>query len=71
MLIITLPSQPQEILHRWLDARIGKKTAAMGIEDQLDSVGSATYESTSGGSLETSLKGDSCRIPVSRPAPDS
>lgn len=65
-LIITLPTLPHEVSHRWLDARIGSKADAMGMADQLVPIGSATYESTSGGSLGTSLEGDSSRIPVSR-----
>lgn len=69
-LIITLPTSSHELLHRWLDERIGIRVYAMGMYDQLDVVGAATYVTTSGGSLGTSLEGDSCRRPSSRSGSD-
>jgi hypothetical protein len=71
VLVITVPTHAHEILHRWLDAEIGKKTDAMGLGGQLDPIGSATLENRSGGTLQTSLEGDSCRVPASRTGPDS
>ena len=70
-LVITVPTQPHEMLHCLLDTSIGRKINAMGMGNQLDPVGSATYKSTSGRGLETSLEGDTSLIPVSRTGHDS
>jgi hypothetical protein len=69
-LIITVPTLPHEMLHKWLDRSIITKLDAMGMGNQVDSIGSATYTSTSGGNLETSLEGDSSLTLVSRTGRD-
>lgn len=69
ILIITIPTRPHEVMHRWLDSRVGIKAYAMGLVDQLDPTGATTYENIVGGGLETSLEGDSSQTPSLRTPP--
>jgi hypothetical protein len=66
LLIITFPTLLHEVMHRWLDDRVLRKVGELGLADDLRSVGAATYQSLSGGTLQASLEGDSCRAPSSR-----
>lgn len=66
ILIITIPTKPHEVMHGWLAGKVDTKADAMGLTDQLDPTGSTTCQSISGGVLEISLEGDSCREPVQR-----
>lgn len=66
MLIIIILIRIREVLHRWIDPEVPIQTDRMGLLDELESTGSATFRATVDGRPIGDAGGDSTAHPYSQ-----